>query len=171
MNRYSRSKRIVFLMLALLSIVAEIVACSSLKPTEKELVGLWIEDSRYCQGISNCGTIQMNADGSFEAYNISEDCFGYVSTSGNSRINGRGTWQLKTGEDVLSSPQIDLHFDANPQIGTPAYHSTIYSTLGKDNNLYCWVKDESDSIYFRRNKNSTPTPSAFRDHSQPRSRL
>ena len=137
-----------------------ITSCALHRPTEKDFVGLWVEDSDICQGSNICGSFEFFPDGSFYAQNIPDIYFGYVPTFTNtSRINGLGTWQLEVPDDLLRDSEINLYFDHNQDIGNPPYNSVLYSSNWKEYNLFTWLGDESDRIVFKKdNRAITQTP-------------
>lgn len=94
----------------LLFIAFLMTGCLNSRPTNSEIIGLWVEYSTDKDIIQPCGTFEFFEDGKFEAKNIPSK---YFMSFGNlpERFDSNGTWELDTtSKDPFSVHQIGLSF-------------------------------------------------------------
>jgi len=84
--------------------------CLISKPTNSDLIGLWVEHSTDKENSQPCGTFEFFEDGKFEAKNIPSKYFislGYLPE----RFDASGKWELDTtSKDPFAVHQIRLGF-------------------------------------------------------------
>lgn len=96
MNKSSLSFRPVFLIAIMVFILA---ACLPSKPTEENIIGVWVERSTNGQKASQCGSFEFFEGGQFEANNIPREYFVPAGYDTPERIDAHGSWSLDTSSN------------------------------------------------------------------------
>ena len=129
-----------------------LTGCLFSKPTNSDIVGLWVESSSDKDNAQSCGTIEFFDDGTFEAKNIPGKYFmpSIYRKEENSpeRFEASGTWELDTSSnDPFAVHQVELDFA--PLEGIPlGFDVAIYIPLGGSGDaLYAGI---DNTVFFHK---------------------
>ena len=123
-----------------------LTACLPSKPTQDDILGVWVEHSTSKNPPSKCGSFEFFEDGQFEARSIPKEYFVPIGYDSPERIDTHGSWELDTSSnDPFAVHRVILLF--SPIEGLPSeFEGVLYIALGKDL-LYAGV---DESVLFKK---------------------
>ncbi len=133
-----------------------LTSCIPPKPTEKEIVGLWVE-RRATSRVDDdgpCAYFEFSAVGQFRAYQIPREYFigRSVPLQHLTRVDASGTWTLDvSAEDPFALHRVRLDFGPVP--GFPlGFSSGLLITYPPERVLLAGLSDDPDVTFYKKDK-------------------
>lgn len=135
-------------------LVTALPSCLPAKPTEEEMVGLWVErrSRSQVQGDFACAYFRFAEDGRFEAHNLPNEYFVGLSypLEHLAVVEAQGTWALDTqSKDPFALHRVLLRFGPMPPYPI-GYDDHLYITYPPERVLLAGVPDTPTLTFYKR---------------------